>query len=230
MAKLFIGVGHGGPDPGAVAGSFRESDANLYIALGLADELIGTGIEYKMSRTVDEEDRLIEEIAECKEYNPDIAVEIHCNAGGGEGFEVYYQTGSTRSESIKLAQCIEARVKATGQKSRGLKTKYTSSGTDYFGWLRQLSCPAVLTEGFFVDNATDRAKYDTEEELRALGRAHAHGILDYFGVTKPEDPILYRVQVGAFRDRGNAEDYMKAIKEMGYPAYIVEVHDKNDSR
>ena len=31
--KVFIGVGHGGSDPGAVANGFREKDLNLAIAL-----------------------------------------------------------------------------------------------------------------------------------------------------------------------------------------------------
>ena len=33
MVKVFIGVGHGGSDPGAVANGLRESDLNLSIAL-----------------------------------------------------------------------------------------------------------------------------------------------------------------------------------------------------
>lgn len=229
MAKVFIGVGHGGPDPGAVAGTFRESDANLYISYGLGEELSKYGIEWKASRNTDEEDRLAEEISECNSYAPDLAIEIHNNAGGGVGFEVYYQTNGYRSQSIKLAQCVEKRVKESGQKSRGLKTKITLGNTDYFGWLRECKCPAILTEGFFVDNAEDRSKYDTEEELRALGRVYAHGILDYFGVKwEAQEPVLYRVQVGAFADRNNAEKYKEQITDMGYPAYIVEVKDFAD--
>ena len=33
MSKVFIGVGHGGADPGAVANGFKEKDLNLVIAL-----------------------------------------------------------------------------------------------------------------------------------------------------------------------------------------------------
>src|SRR5699024_7817944 len=100
-------------------------------------------------RTVEEDDPLTEEIKEANAFKPDIAVEVHNNAGGGDGFEVYYQTNGYKAQSMKLAQCIEARVKESGQKSRGLKTKLNESGTDYFGWCRQVQCPAVLCEGFF---------------------------------------------------------------------------------
>ena len=87
--KVFIGVGHGGSDPGAVANGFRESNLNLAIALACQDELARHGVLAKMSRTTDENDPLSEEIKECNAFDPDIAVEIHNNAGGGDGCEVF---------------------------------------------------------------------------------------------------------------------------------------------
>ena len=44
MAKVFIGVGHGGSDPGAVAGGIKESAANLQMALGMTEELARPGV------------------------------------------------------------------------------------------------------------------------------------------------------------------------------------------
>lgn len=62
MARVFIGVGHGGSDPGAVAAGIKESEANLQMALGLKVELERHGVTVGISRTRDEEDRLAEEI------------------------------------------------------------------------------------------------------------------------------------------------------------------------
>lgn len=74
-------------------------------------------------------------------------------------------------------------MKAIGQQSRGLKTKQNSSGTaDYFGWLRQVKAPAILTEGFFVDSS-DAYDFDTVAEQKALANAYALGVMDYFGVS-----------------------------------------------
>ena len=53
MAKVFIGVGHGGSDPGAVASGAKEKDLNLSIALACRDELVRHGVEVMMSRTKD---------------------------------------------------------------------------------------------------------------------------------------------------------------------------------
>ena len=182
MPKVYIGVGHGGPDPGAVDGPYRESSINLTMALAMQAELERHGVTVGISRTKEEEDRLAEEISEANAFAPDLAVEVHNNAGQGDGFEVYRQTNVYKDRSLKLAQKIEVRVKAAGQNSRGIKTKLNGSGTDYFGWLRQVKAPAVLCEGFFVDNAKDRSDFATEAAQQALGVAYAHGVLDYLGI------------------------------------------------
>ncbi len=233
--RVFIGVGHGGKDPGAV-GYVKESEANLQMALGMKEELEQYGITVGISRTREEDDPLSEEIREANAFKPDIAVEVHNNAGGGDGFEVYRQTGTHAAQSLKLAQCIEAKVKASGQKSRGIKTKLNGSGTDYFGWCRQVQCPAVLCEGFFVDNAADSADYNTTAEQKAYGKIYALGVLDYLGIkenpqtgaqpphTTPQDKpesLPYTVQVGAFSSIVNAMALRNKLSDMGYFAFTT---------
>ena len=87
MAKVFIGVGHGGMDSGALGGGLREADVNLVMALTMAEELRRHGVQVAMSRTRDENDPLEEEITEANVYGPDLAIDVHNNAGGGDGFE-----------------------------------------------------------------------------------------------------------------------------------------------
>lgn len=237
--RVFIGVGHGGKDPGALK-YIKEADANLQMALGLKAELERHGVTVGISRLKDEDDPLIEEIREANAFAPDVAVECHNNAGGGDGFEVYHQTNGYATKSIKLAQCIEARVVASGQKSRGVKTRLNGSGTDYFGWCRQVKAPAVLCEGFFVDNATDSRDYNTAAKQQAFGRVYAWGVLDYLGIAikpqvdkpagKPvEQPqadkkLLYTVQVGAFASAKSAADLYAKLSDMGYFVFF-----KNDA-
>ena len=237
--RVFIGVGHGGKDPGALK-YIKEADANLQMALGLKAELERHGIIVGVSRLKDEDDPLTEEIKEANAFAPDVAVECHNNAGGGDGFEVYHQTNGYATKSIKLAQCIEARVVASGQKSRGVKTRLNGSGTDYFGWCRQVKAPAVLCEGFFVDNATDSRDYNTAAKQQAFGRVYAWGVLDYLGIAikpqvdkpagKPvEQPqadknLLYTVQVGAFASAKSAADLYAMLDDMGYFVFF-----KNDA-
>ena len=110
-----------------------------------------------------------------------------------------------------------------GIHSRGVKTKLMSNGKDWFGWLREVKAPAVLCEGFFIDNPTDQATFDDVADQQQLGIQYARGIMDYLGwpVIKPKDRI-YRVQTGAFSSRTNAEAYAASLREAGFPAIIKE--------
>lgn len=232
--KVFLGVGHGGSDPGAVSGSFVEANINLVMALAAKKELERHGVIVGISRTKDENDPLYQEIKECNAFAPDLAIDCHNNAGSptADGFEAYVQTGTHATQSKKLASAIEKRVKAIGQNSRGLKIKKNTAGTDWFGWLRECKCPAVLVEGFFVDGVKDRLDFDTKAEQEKMGVAYAHGILDYLGIavkkaetstntsTSTNSGVLYRVQVGAFSVKANANALMKDLKSKGFTAFI----------
>ena len=185
MAKVYVGVGHGGSDPGAVSGSYIESKMALDIATACTARLGDLGVQCMQSRTSDVTEMLVAKVAECNKYAPDIALDIHLNAGGGDGCEVYY--GVTDAKSKRLAQCIEKAMKTTGQNSRGIKTKLNSKGKDYFGIIRQTKCPAVLVECAFIDSK-DVAVVDTLPERRKMGEAVANGIAEYLGVSTTPKP------------------------------------------
>ena len=180
MAKVFLGVGHGGSDPGAVAFGRKEKDLNLSIALACNDELLRHGVAVQMSRYKDEDDSLNEEIRECNAYSPDLAVDIHNNAGGGDGVEAFYHHGGGKGKT--LAENILAEIVLIGQNSRGAKTRKNANGRDYYGFIRETVCPACIVETCFVDNATDVQIIDTEEECVAMGVAIAKGILSTIGI------------------------------------------------
>lgn len=178
--KVFLGVGHGGNDPGAV-GYIKEANVNLAMALACRDYLQANGVTVKMSRIKNENDPISEEISECNAFNPDLAVDIHNNAGGGNGFEIYHSHKGGMSKT--LAQNIEVEVKEIGQTSRGLKTRLNSQGNDYYGFIRSIKAPSVICEGVFVDNAADAARADTPAEQKAFGIAYAKGILKTLGTS-----------------------------------------------
>ena len=220
MQKVFIGVGHGGSDPGAVANNTKEKDLNLSIALACRDELERHGISVKMSRTKDENDTLSDEIKECNAFSPDLAVDIHNNAGGGDGAEAFYHYGGGKSKT--LAENVLSEIVKVGQNSRGAKIRKNANGKDYYGFIRQTSCPAIIIECAFVDNASDLQILATESKRKAMGVAIAKGILKTLGVEyEGERGTLYRVQVGAYLVKANAEAMQKKIKAVGVDAYII---------
>ena len=179
MSKVFIGVGHGGKDPGAVANGLEEKHLTLSIAKVCAAHLERHGVTVKMSRTTDADDPVNEVVRECNAFSPDLAVDIHVNAGGGTGFEAYYHYGGGTSKT--LAQKVEARIKAMGRKSRGCKIRQNSSGNDYYAFIRDTKAPAVILETAFIDSS-DYQLIDTEAKRALYGEVYAKGILDTLGI------------------------------------------------
>jgi len=180
MSKVYIGVGHGGSDAGAVANGFRESDLNLSVAKACYDYLKSRGVDVKISRTKDVDVWIATKVKEANAFGADLALDIHHNAGGGDGAEVYYSISGGTSK--KLAETILAEMGKIGQNSRGAKIKKNASGTDYFGFIRQTNMPSVLVECAFMDNKKDLAIVDTAAERVKMGEAIAKAILIVLGV------------------------------------------------
>ncbi len=88
-----------------------------------------------------------------------------------------------------------------------------------------------MTENLFIDNVNDAVKLKSEQFLQQVAYGHVQGIVKAFGLKKKEnstqptqkssDGKLYRVQVGAFSDRRNAERLAEELKKKGYPSIIV---------
>lgn len=156
-----------------------------------------------MSREKDENDPLTDEIKECNAFDPDLAIDIHNNAGGGDGVEAYYHYKG--GESKTLAVNVLAEIVKIGQNSRGAKIKKNAKGKDYFGFIRQTNAPAVLVECAFVDNKTDIKIIDTPAEQKIMGIAIAKGILKTLGISyiaveapkKTRKPHQKEIKVGS---------------------------------
>ncbi len=195
---------------------FEEKDSNLVVMLKCKEELERHGVDVVVNRTTDVEISLADKVAKANGSGAEIAVSFHSNAGGGDGFEVYYYSTSVNGK--RLAGLCEKYVKQLGQNSRGLK-----SG-DHLYFVKNTAMPAVLVESYFLDNQTDVQIGDTRAEQEAFGIAYAKAILEYLdiGWKQPESQGLYKVQVGAFSVRQNAEALKKELEGKGYSVIIKE--------
>jgi N-acetylmuramoyl-L-alanine amidase len=226
--KVYIGVGHGGSDPGAVANGIKEKDVNLDVALACYTFLVKHGVSVKISRTKDTEVWIEKRVKEANSFGADLAVDIHHNAsnGNGDGAEIYHT--KHLGKGATLARNILAEMQLIGQNSRGAKIKKNSLGEDYFAFVRDTTMPAVLCECAFLDNKTDVKIIDTKAERVKMGEAIAKGILKTLGVAviveKPattEKKTIYTVQVGAYVNKANAEAQREKLKKAGFDGYIV---------
>lgn len=213
MPKVFLSAGHGGSDPGSVANGLREKDINLNTLIACQEVLLKHGVTVVCSRTTDADDPVSQEVKEANASKADIAVSFHANAGCGDGFEAFYYSSSVKGK--KLAGLCEKYVKDLGQNSRGIKTG------DKLYFIKNTTMPAVLVESFFIDNTADKKVGDTVAEQKAFGKAYAKAILEYLGIAHKEKTPTYKVQVGAFGVRDNAEKVSKELKKAGFDSIIV---------
>lgn len=185
--KIFIDPGHGGKDPGAVAGGFRESDLNLKVALAAESYLKDYDCLVFMSRRADTATKIADSTALAKKLAVDAYVSIHHNAGGGRGSEVFYWQNHAPSKA--LAAAVLKELTALGQRSRGLKEsnlKAYNFGVCRINALNSIA--AVLGEFAFLDNEQDRKAVDSNQKLKEQGAAYAKALISFLGLTKKADP------------------------------------------
>ena len=104
---IAVDAGHGGHDPGAVAGGFREKDLNLKAAKRLVELLKEAGLEGRLTRRDDTYLRLNERTELANRWNADIFVSLHCNAlprgRHARGVEIYLMALPTDKDAMQLA-------------------------------------------------------------------------------------------------------------------------------
>jgi N-acetylmuramoyl-L-alanine amidase len=223
MLRIVLDAGHGGNDPGAVANGLKEKDLTLTIVKHIG-RLLGEyeGVEVHYTRTNDRFLELSERAAIANKLKADYFISVHINAGGSTGFESYVYNGNVSAATVAYQNVIHAEImKAIGNvKDRGKKRAN-------YAVLRLTNMPAILTENLFIDNPNDATKLKSEQFLLQVAHGHVQGIVKAFGLkrkAKPQQKVsdkkLYRVQVGAFTNRENAERLAEELKKKGYPTII----------
>lgn len=188
MSKICFIVGHGqskdgGYDPGAVSGDFHEFKIARKIAKFAQTYYNSNYTEQADCMNYDGDLYLTERIEKVNAADYDFIAEIHLNAGGGTGTECYYSKGDAKGKSYSQA-ISKAIATAFGVKNRGAKTKVTSSGTDYFGIIRQTKPTAVLIETLFIDTTSDLGKIDDAAGQQKCGEAIAKAVAEVRGAKK----------------------------------------------
>jgi N-acetylmuramoyl-L-alanine amidase len=166
MSKIYVSAGHGGKDPGAVKGIYREKDYNLAISNEIIKLLTNAGHTVYTDRTTDKDSKLNDKIKQANSLKVDCVVEIHLNAGGGTGCEAYhtYLGGAGKT----LAEKICSEIAKLGYKNRGAKVKKNALGRDYFAIVRDTAMPAVLVECCFIDTKADMDRLDVKKMAQAI--------------------------------------------------------------
>ena len=221
---IFLDPGHGGRDPGAVNGARFESHDNLRIALAIRPHLQRQGFDVIMSRETDVFVELSERTRQANAANVDVFLSIHRNGfhdPAAHGTEIVVFTNPTVQEMAMAAEILKQLIAVEVQRNRGIIRKN-------FHVLRESQMTSVMPELGFITNSRDNELFDMY--LDAYAQAIAKSVCSFFGVAyiEPDQIIpvhpetLYRIQVGAFRIRENALNFLDAVRGMGLDAFIVE--------
>ena len=73
--KVYVGIGHGGSDPGAVANGFKEKDLTLSIGKYCNERLRQYGIETKISRTTDIDSSINSKVSASNAFGADVCMD-----------------------------------------------------------------------------------------------------------------------------------------------------------
>jgi N-acetylmuramoyl-L-alanine amidase len=180
--KVKLDPGHGGSDPGASAHGLVEKHMTLVTAFAAKEELEAHGVEVSMTRTTDVYIDLSKRAQMANDWDADLFVSIHYNAGGGDGAEAIHSVAGGVSKSL-AENIVESVKEELGQnlRPRAVYSRANSRGKDYYAVIRETKMPSVIIEPAFVDS-NDRFMFDTVEEQRKAGVAIAHGILKQLGI------------------------------------------------
>lgn len=192
--NICISIGHGksakgGYDSGALGGGYQEFKISREIGRYIGEIFKG----YACTADVINYDAtlyLTDRIAHVNKHGYDLAMEIHLNAAGGTGSEVYYKHKSASGK--KLAGAISKSIANTfGIRDRGAKVKINpSNGTDYFGFVRSCKCESLLIETVFIDTASDRKHVETAAGQRQCAEAIVSAIAKFYGIKKKTAPAV----------------------------------------
>lgn len=201
--KIFIANGHGGRDSGAVGCGLLEKDINLDIGMACANYLANYDTTLLISRNKDEDDSVAQEVAECNAFKPEFAIAFHTNsntgkpADGGEAF-----CTKDRGLAYVIGNNILRRLNTLGQNIRSghaksicCKTKVREDGKDYYYFIRECNCQALILEIGFINNTEDIKFFDTVEKRQMIGVECAKAIAEEMGLAQKETPKKSNKQI-----------------------------------
>ncbi|MGI6011508.1 MAG: N-acetylmuramoyl-L-alanine amidase [Ruminococcus sp.] len=207
---------HGGEDPGAVYQGRNEKDDTLNLVMAVGEILENNGFDVVYTRTADVYQTPFEKAQIANQSGADFFISIHRNSSprpnqySGVESLIYDKSGI----KLEMAENINHALEEVGFKNLGVKER------PGLVVLRRTRMPAVLVEAGFINSDADNELFDSKFQDIAQAIAGAiMGTLDQESAA--ETPTYYRVQVGSYRVRQNADNLLYELMENGYPAFIL---------
>lgn len=233
MKKIYWDKGHGGTDPGATGNGLLEKVLNHKIVeYGMAYlEANHTGFLQKASRSDDQTLSLDQRTDDANAWGADLLMSVHINSAASKsanGFETFIYNGNVGPATIAFQNILHSEILLAMKAFGGITDRGKKRAN--FHMLRESRMQAALSENLFIVNSADASKLKNEAFLKATGEAHARAIAKHLGLPSKPKPKpkeapktgLYKVQVGAFAEKGNADRLAAELKSKGYATFIVQ--------
>lgn len=253
MAKVCIDSGHYGKYNRCPNNSkYYESEIMWKLHLLQKKYLEQLGVQVVTTRSNKDKDlELIDRGKKAK--GCDLFISNHSNAVGSKMDEnvdyvaVYHLTNDTTTKCDDVSKSFATKIAPVIAKIMGVKqgSKILTRNVDfdrnndgilndnYYGVLhgsRSVAVPGVLIEHSFHTNSKTVKWLLDDTNLDKLAKAEAECIASFLlGKTvrlesgKDSKKVIYKVQVGAYSKRENAESMLKKVKEAGFDAIITKV-------
>ena len=174
---IALDAGHGGSDNGASAGSRREKDDNLRLALETIPQLKVQGFQVICTRTNDAFVPLADRAKLANEKDADLFISLH---------RAYFPTSSDEAYGVAGFIHATASLESSGKAAHLILSALEDAGVQRItgisrgnhAVLRRAEMPAFLLELGFLSNETDNRLFD--ENLTAYARAIAKGASSFF--------------------------------------------------
>jgi N-acetylmuramoyl-L-alanine amidase len=227
--KICLDAGHYGKyNQSPAVKSYYESEMTWKLTNLLKAELIAYGFEVTLTRSNQARDLAVYDRGKLSK-GCNLFLSIHSNAVGSAVNDntdypaVAVQLDGKGDKLGKLLADIIHKTMGTKQPGK-IFTRRGNSG-EYYGVLR--GAAAVGTMGLILEHSfhtnTAAAKWlSSDANLKKMAVAEAQVIADYYGVKKPTTAgKLYRVQVGAYSVKANADAMLNKLKAAGFDGYIT---------
>lgn len=150
-------------------------------------------------------------------FKADVYISIHHNAGvnggRGGGIVAYTYTKTDKATEEWQRALYNALISATGL--RGNRSQPLAKANLHE--VRETRMPAVLLELGFMDSSTDVPVILSEAYADKCAAAIVAVLVSKGGLQKATTPgTVYRVQVGAFSVRANAEAQLEKLRAAGF--------------
>ena len=230
MKKICLDAGHGfntagNRTPSGANGVVREWTMNDAVCRYVAEYLKDYDVEIvRVDDATGQTDvTLATRTQRVNSANPDLSISVHHNANTGQwgtwgGVEVFSHPNKPKRDADLAKLFTDEMAKLTGLRNRGAKQANFAMVRD-----TRNTIPSVLTEGGFMDSTTDYPVITTERGQRAQAQAIANICISYLKLQKKTAPQtvlapgkFYRIQLGAFSVRQNAENMLAVVKSKGF--------------